>query len=340
MPSAVSAASREPVNWPARSLIRRPPAMSSTRSACRGRRWPSPCCWQRAPPWPPPPGRAGLALLAAGLGCLASAGGRDASLHHGTGVLLLPGIVATSAGGLILAPLGAAVPAAVARQAPVTVRLALGDLGRYRARTGAALAAATFAVFLAVLTCILASARFGDPLRYTGPNLAPTPAQQHALEAKVNALAASFHARFVLPLDSARQPNPGPVSLTVSVNQAATLWQATSTGTGLPTGTSAPNTVITEHAARALGLTLVPDGWLIQATGVITPAQQDAARQLALAAQSFVETDSARMSQRPSAHGGQTSRRLRSSWPRVTPRPCCAPGEPRQIGAEVSLPFT
>jgi putative ABC transport system permease protein len=45
-------------------------------------------------------------------------------------------------------------------------------------------------------------------------------------------------------------------------------------------------------AARALGLTLVPDGWLIQTTGAITPAQQDAARQLALAAQSFVETDS------------------------------------------------
>src|SRR5919108_86607 len=41
----------------------------------------------------------------------------------------------------------------------------------------------------------------------TGP--APTPAQQQALEAKVNALAASFHARFVLPLYSAGRPNPG-----------------------------------------------------------------------------------------------------------------------------------
>ena len=389
--TAVAAASR-----PGRSAARMPVV-----AALSGR--PAPARARRRIAGP------GLALLAAGLGCLASAGGWDASLHHGTGVLLLPGIVATSAGGLVLAPLGAAVPAAVARRAPVTVRLALRDLGRYRARTGAALAAATFAVFLAVLTCILASARFGDPLRYADPNLAanqliiyephglgsgysglgpaPTPAQQQALEAKVNALAASFHARFVLPLDSAGRPNPGPVSLTVSVNQAATLWQATSTGTltraeaiskdkvnyqgplyvatpallrafgigpgqvapdtdilttraglaavpgldllgpgdvvsrytpsgheisesyrcvpgncivrptiqtlaGLPTGTSAPNTVITEHAARALGLTLVPDGWLIQATGAITPAQQDAARQLALAAQSFVETDS------------------------------------------------
>ena len=390
--TAVAAASR-----PGRSAARMPVV-----AALSGR--PAPARARRRIAGP------GLALLAAGLGCLAFSGGWDASLYHGTGALLLfAGIVATSAGGLVLAPLGVAVPAAVARRAPVTVRLALRDLGRYRARTGAALAAATFAVFLAVLTCILATARFGDPLRYTGPNLAanqliiyephgpgsgysglgpaPTPAEQQALEAKVNALAASLHARFVLPLDSAGRPNPGPVSLTVGVNQAATLWQATSTGTltraeaiskdkanyqgpvyvatpallhafgigpsqvapdtdiltaraglaavpgldllgpgdvisrytpsgheisesyrcvpgncivrpaiqtltGLPTGTSAPNTVITEHAARALGLTLVPDGWLIQTTGAITPAQQDAARQLALAAQSFVETDS------------------------------------------------
>jgi putative ABC transport system permease protein len=390
--TAVAAASR-----PGRSAARMPVV-----AALSGR--PAPARARRRIAGP------GLALLAAGLGCLASSGGWDASLHHGTGaLLLLAGIVATSAGGLVLAPLGVAVPAAAARRAPVAVRLALRDLGRYRARTGAALAAVTFAVFLAVLTCILATARFGDPLRYAGPNLAasqliiyephgpgsgysglgpaPTPAQQRALEAKVNALAASFHARFVLPLDSAGRPNPAPVSLTVGVNQAATLWQATSTGTltraeavskdkvnyqgplyvatpallrafgigpgqvapdtdiltaraglaavpgldllgpgdvisrytpagheisesyrcvpgncivrptiqtlaGLPTGTSAPNTVITEHAARALGLTLVPDGWLIQTTGAITPAQQDAARQLALAAQSFVETDS------------------------------------------------
>src|SRR5207302_907756 len=152
--TAVAAASR-----PGRSAARMPVV-----AALSGR--PAPARARRRIAGP------GLALLAAGLGCLASAGGWDASLHHGTGVLLLPGIVATSAGGLVLAPLGAAVPAAVARRAPVTVRLALRDLGRYRARTGAALAAATFAVFLAVLTCILASARFGDPLRYTGPNLA------------------------------------------------------------------------------------------------------------------------------------------------------------------------
>jgi putative ABC transport system permease protein len=351
----------------------------------------------------------GTGLLAAGLGCLAFAGGWDTSLHSERDTLLLGGIVATCVGGLLLAPLGVAVPAAAARHAPVAIRLALRDLGRYRARSGAALAAVSFAVFLAVLTCILTTVRFGNPLTYAGPNLSanqliiyephgegsfysglgppPTAAQQRALDARVTAFAASIHARFVLPLDSAGRPSPAPDTLTFNTNQVATLWQATSTGTltraeagrkdganyqgplyvataallrdfgispgqiapgtdaltvraglaavpnldllgqgdvvsrytpdgheisesyhcppqncivhpkiqvmvGLPAGTSAPNTVITEDAVRALGLSLVPDGWLIQTSGPVTPAQADAARQLALVAQSRMETAS------------------------------------------------
>jgi len=54
------------------------------------------------------------------------------------------------------------------------------------------------------------------------------------------------------------------------------------TVSSLPTGTSAPNTVITEHVVRALRLTLIPDGWLIQTAGTVPPTQADAARQLAL----------------------------------------------------------
>ena len=89
-----------------------------------------------------------------------------------------------------------------------------------------------------VLTCILTTARFSNPLTYAGPNLATsqliiyephgegsfysglgpplTAAQQRALGARVTALAASIHARFVLPLDSAGRPSPAPDTLTFS----------------------------------------------------------------------------------------------------------------------------
>ena len=54
---------------------------------------------------------------------------------------------------------------------PVAIRIALRDLVRYRARSGAALAATTFAVFLAMGICLVASIRFDNPLDWIGPNL-------------------------------------------------------------------------------------------------------------------------------------------------------------------------
>jgi hypothetical protein len=54
---------------------------------------------------------------------------------------------------------------------PVAIRIALRDLVRYRARSGAALAATTFAVFLAMAICIVASIKFDNPLNWSGPNL-------------------------------------------------------------------------------------------------------------------------------------------------------------------------
>ena len=54
---------------------------------------------------------------------------------------------------------------------PVAIRIALRDLVRYRARSGAALAAVTFAVFLATGICLVASIRFDNPLNWIGPNL-------------------------------------------------------------------------------------------------------------------------------------------------------------------------
>ena len=59
----------------------------------------------------------------------------------------------------------------LAARAPLAARLALRDLERYRSRSGAALAAVSFAVFLAVIITIFASIRFDDALDYAAPNL-------------------------------------------------------------------------------------------------------------------------------------------------------------------------
>ena len=58
----------------------------------------------------------------------------------------------------------------------------------------------------------------------------------------------------------------------------------------LPSGTSAPNTVITEHAIRQLGLSTSPQGWLIQAPHPPTAAQIRNAQSTAGAAGMTVET--------------------------------------------------
>ncbi len=58
----------------------------------------------------------------------------------------------------------------------------------------------------------------------------------------------------------------------------------------LPAGTSAPNTVITEHAIHALGLHASPQGWLIQTPHPPTAAQITNARLTAGAAGMTIET--------------------------------------------------
>ena len=60
----------------------------------------------------------------------------------------------------------------------------------------------------------------------------------------------------------------------------------------LPSGTSAPNTVITEHGIHALGLHTSPSGWLIQAPHPPTAAQITDARLTASAAGMTIETKS------------------------------------------------
>jgi putative ABC transport system permease protein len=58
---------------------------------------------------------------------------------------------------------------------------------------------------------------------------------------------------------------------------------------GLPTGTSAPNTVITEHAVHQLHLTTTTAGWLIQTPVALTSSQVSAAEHAAATAGLAVE---------------------------------------------------
>ncbi len=58
----------------------------------------------------------------------------------------------------------------------------------------------------------------------------------------------------------------------------------------LPSGTSAPNTVITEHAVREFHLMTPTAGWLIQSPESLTPGQISAAQAAAAAAGLIVET--------------------------------------------------
>jgi putative ABC transport system permease protein len=116
--------------------------------------------------------RLGLAMLALGILLLAFSGGFSAG-GSSSDLDTLGGLLATIAGLVLLAPyvIGRFEP--VARRAPVSARIALRDLARYRARSGAALAATSLAVLIAMFIALLATNRYTDGLDYVGPNLPP-----------------------------------------------------------------------------------------------------------------------------------------------------------------------
>ena len=112
----------------------------------------------------------GLVFLAAGGCLLANAGGWGATGTSST-LHLLGGLVAVVLGSVLTGPLGISALAALGHRAPVPVRLALRDLARYRARSGAALSAISATILIAVLICVLAAVRFSNGVDYFGPNL-------------------------------------------------------------------------------------------------------------------------------------------------------------------------
>jgi putative ABC transport system permease protein len=323
----------------------------------------------------------GVVVLAVGVGLFLYAGKTNG---NGGGMFeVVLGFIALIAAVILLAPMCLTVLASLGRRAPVSARLALRDLARYRARAGSALAAITLGVLIAALICILSAQRFGNVLDYAGPNLtsnqlivytpngqggagfgpgagpsAPvTGSQQRPWAAAAHGIATSLGSHDMVQLDGtsgylqhaaagrqfggpvyvatpqllrafgikASQVDPNADILTMRPGLSGmSLMQliygnyspSRPVGPGrgtpsypcpksdclanpviqevsaLPSGTSAPNTVITEHAIRALGLHAVPDGWLIQSPNPPAAGQITSARVAAAAKGMTVETKS------------------------------------------------
>jgi putative ABC transport system permease protein len=201
--------------WPGRTVARLP-----TLLALSGR-----------PPQPRPARHSAIAagaLITVGFGCLALSD-RDRV------PLIIAGIVAAILGTLLLGPLAIRIFSGAAGHAPIGTRLALRDLARYQARSGAALAAVTLALGIAAAVTVIAAAeekkdddRMAAELPnlsdrqirvYTGPTRDPelislplqTPSQLARSAARVRQIAAGLDQAAVIPLRKAIQPGDPPI---------------------------------------------------------------------------------------------------------------------------------
>ena len=114
----------------------------------------------------------GVVVLAVAFGLLTFAGSRPSGSGQGTAMLcVVGGFIALVAAVVLLAPMCLALLGRLARHTPVSARLALRDLARYRARSGSALAAISLGVLIAVMISIVSAARYANVLDYAGPNL-------------------------------------------------------------------------------------------------------------------------------------------------------------------------
>jgi putative ABC transport system permease protein len=165
---------------------------------------------------------AAAGLIAVGVGCLALSN-RDRA------ALIVAGIVATILGSLLLGPLAIRIFSRLAGRVSIAPRLALRDLARYQARSGAALAAVTLALGMAASVIVVASAEAakkaaeppalsdrqirvylgsGDARQFTPLD---APAQLPRLAASVRQLAAQLDQATVVPLRKPVQPGASPL---------------------------------------------------------------------------------------------------------------------------------
>ena len=194
--------------WPGRTVSRLPVML-----ALSGR-----------PPTPRPARHSAIAaaaLIAVGISCLALSGRDRASL-------IVAGLVTTIVGSLLLGPLAIRTFSAVAARLSIAPRLALRDLARYQARSGAALAAVTLALGIATAVVVTASAEEAKAAAepptlsdrqirvYLGPPDArqftpvDAPAQLGRLAVGVRQLAHQLDRATVIPLRKAVQPGVRP----------------------------------------------------------------------------------------------------------------------------------
>jgi putative ABC transport system permease protein len=190
--------------WPARASAR-----VSIVTALSGR-----------PPRPQPArGFAALGglLVAVGLALLVLAEQKRA-------LLIVTGIVATTIGMLLLAPLSIRALTRASRHSPIAVRLAVRDLARYQLRSAAALGAITLAIGIAATIAVSAAAQAATDPNQAGTlpdnqlviylsghdNVVPvpelTPPQLHAARARVSAIATAVGSHDVLALEEAINP--------------------------------------------------------------------------------------------------------------------------------------
>ena len=193
--------------WPARVVARIPVMLALS----------------RRPPRPQPARRSVLAaavLVVAGVGCFALADRRN-------GALIVAGTLASLIGVLLLAAPAVAAAGRLASRLPISGRLALRDLGRYQARSGAALAAISLALGVPVAVVIVATANAHTPAEGNlsdrqllvrvgqggaGPfAVTPRPPSDiEALGARVDQLATSLGGAHVTPLDLLVDPTRPP----------------------------------------------------------------------------------------------------------------------------------
>jgi len=179
------------------------------------------------PPTPRPArhsAMAAAALIGVGIGCLALSG-RDRP------PLIVAGLLTTAVGSLLLGPLAIRACSAIAARVSIAPRLALRDLARYQARSGAALAAVTLALGIGTAVVVIASAEEAKAAaepptlsdRQIRVNLGPpdastfTPvdaiAELGRLAASVRQLAHQLDRATVIPLRKVMQPNARPFVL-------------------------------------------------------------------------------------------------------------------------------
>jgi putative ABC transport system permease protein len=198
--------------WPGRAAARLPVVL-----ALSGR-----------PPRPRPARHSAIAasaLIAAGVVSLALS-------NRDSGPLIVAGIAATIFGALLLGPLAIRIFSGLAGRVSIGARLALRDLVRFQARSGAALAAVTLALGIAAAVVVVSSAeaakKNAEPptlsdrqirvyLASEGDARGLTPVDAStrltAQTASVRQIAANLDQFTLIPLHKAVQPGATPISV-------------------------------------------------------------------------------------------------------------------------------